>query len=141
MRFHNMAALIGLAAVACGSAPAATTSTTRPTPTTTSSTTPPSTTTTTAPRVNEMPNLNPGGITLVDSEFEDGTPIFYAVVVPEGFDPAREYPVFLVLPPGGQDAGLTYNVTEGWYMREALARGWVVSQPGRSQQCALLQWF
>ena len=72
-----------------------------------------------------MPDVVAGEATLIDTVFADGTPVFYAVIVPEDFDPRVQYPVFLALPPGQQDPGLTYNISNGWYLNEAVARGWV----------------
>jgi hypothetical protein len=77
----------------------------------------------------ELPNIVPGAITTIHTEFSDGTPIFYAVIVPADFDANEEYPVFLAMPPGGQDLGTTFNVVDGWYRAQALERGWVVISP------------
>jgi predicted esterase len=60
---------------------------------------------------------------------EDGTPLEYTLVVPDGWEVGGEYPVLLALPPGGQgpeevDAGL-----RRYWEEEALARGWVVVSP------------
>ncbi len=140
-RIITLAGFAVVVAAACGDTTSAT-----PEPTTiatqtsspSSSTTSPSSTTSTTVVSVEIPKLTLGGITLLDTEFADGTPVFYAVVVPADFDPAIEYPVFLALPPGAQDAGLTFNVTEGWYMAEALARGWVVISPAAPEN---VLWF
>ena len=108
-------------------------STTRPSEVTTTTTL---TTITGAPVA--VPNVLPGDVALINTEFADGTPVFYAVVVPADFDQTKEYPVFLAMPPGGQDAGLTYNVTQGWYLSEAVARGWVVISPAAPEN---VLWF
>jgi len=137
-----------LVAAACGGPPresadsestsgtaarAATSATTQP-----STITPPESSTTSTTTALVTPTLVSGGITLLDTTFSDGTPLFYAVVVPADFDAAREYPVFLAMPPGAQDAGLTYNVTEGWYLQEAVERGWVVISPAAPDN---IPWF
>ena len=98
--------------------------TTAPEPTADS--TPPATA---APRSQMPESVEPGTTTTLRTKLADGTDLLYAVVVPEDFDPSVEYPVLLAMPPGGQDAGLTVNVTEGTYATEAIARGWVVVSP------------
>ncbi len=59
----------------------------------------------------------------------DGTEISYSVVLPDGFDPARSYPVLLALPPGGQDQEVVDSVIERVWKAEAKKRGWIVISP------------
>ena len=42
-----------------------------------------------------MPDVVAGEATLIDAVFADGTPVFYAVIVPEDFDPGFSTPSFL----------------------------------------------
>ena len=111
-------------AASCG---VASTETTETVATTRTLTTSPSVATTSGPL--GVPDIVLGGISLIETTFADGTSVGYVVIVPSDFDSTREYPVFLAMPPGAQDAGLTYNVAENWYLTEAVARGWVVISP------------
>jgi pimeloyl-ACP methyl ester carboxylesterase len=74
-------------------------------------------------------DLKPGTVDSRTIVLNDGTEIIYGLILPDGFDPSREYPALLALPPGGQDAGLTLTLAESTYAPEALARGWVVITP------------
>ncbi len=58
----------------------------------------------------------------------DGTRIEYAVVLPEGFDAARSYPVMVALPPGGQDRAMV-EAGLGFWQDEGPRRGYVVVSP------------
>ena len=78
-----------------------------------------------------VPDIEFGAVSTVQSEFADGTPVEYVVVVPADFDQTQPYPVFLAMPPGGQDLDVTLRVVESWYLTEALARGYVVISPVR----------
>jgi len=88
--------------------------------------TPPSTS------VEEQPaapsDVEPGILDLRSAAMADGTVIEYGLILPEGFDAASPYPVLLALPPGQQDIDLTLLFTSS-YLREVLARGWVVISP------------
>ena len=57
----------------------------------------------------------------------DGTRIEYAVVLPEGFDPARSTPVMVALPPG-QDRAMVEAGLDFW-RDEGPRRGYVVVSP------------
>ena len=59
----------------------------------------------------------------------DGTEIAYSVVLPDGFDAAKSYPVLLALPPGGQDQEVVDRVVDGVWKAEAKRRGWIVISP------------
>src|SRR3954447_3048828 len=59
----------------------------------------------------------------------DGTEIAYSIVIPDGFDPAKEYPVLLALPPGGQDQQVVDDVIDRVWKTEAKKRGWIVVSP------------
>ncbi len=74
-------------------------------------------------------DLSPGEVDVRNITMSDGTEITYALILPNGFDPAQQYPVLLAMPPGGQDVNLTVSVAESTYAPEALARGWVVLSP------------
>lgn len=53
----------------------------------------------------------------------------YALLLPEDFDAAREWPVLLALPPGGQDEDMVEKGLELYFEGEARKRGWVVVSP------------
>lgn len=74
-------------------------------------------------------DLRPGEVNVRTISTSDGTQITFGLILPEGFDAAREYPVLLALPPGGQTVGLMTTVAQDTYLGEALARGWVVITP------------
>src|SRR3954454_15111547 len=59
----------------------------------------------------------------------DGTELAYTLVLPDGFDASKTYPVLLALPPGGQDQETTDNVADGIWKPEAKKRGWIVISP------------
>jgi pimeloyl-ACP methyl ester carboxylesterase len=59
----------------------------------------------------------------------DATKLDYTLVLPDGFDPAKTYPVLLALPPGGQDQETTDAVVDRVWKPEAKQRGWVVVSP------------
>lgn len=59
----------------------------------------------------------------------DGTRLRYALVLPEGFDPARTYPVLLALPPGAQNEAMVESGLSRYWGRQAARRGWVVVSP------------
>ena len=65
----------------------------------------------------------------VATGMSDGTKLAYTLVLPDGFDPAKTYPVLLALPPGGQDQETTDSVVDRVWKPEAKQRGWVVVSP------------
>ena len=44
----------------------------------------------------------------------DETGIAYSIVIPEVFDPAKEFPVLLALPPGEQTTGRRRRIDRVW---------------------------
>ncbi len=74
-------------------------------------------------------DLAPGRLDVRTMRLADGTDLTYGLVLPEGFDPAADYPVLLAFPPGDQGPELMELLAEGTYLPEALARGWVVLAP------------
>lgn len=60
---------------------------------------------------------------------DDGTTIRYALVLPDGFDVAQTYPVFLALPPGLQKEGSVDWGLESFGGEAAARRGWIVVSP------------
>jgi predicted peptidase len=62
-------------------------------------------------------------------EAADQTKIEYAVTTPPDFDAAKEYPVLLAMPPGGQDHDVTDQLMRSLWSEEARKRGWVVISP------------
>lgn len=59
----------------------------------------------------------------------DGTRLAYTLVLPDGFDAAKSYPVLIALPPGGQDQEVVDSVVDRVWKPEAKQRGWVVVSP------------
>ncbi len=59
----------------------------------------------------------------------DGTELSYSIVLPDGFDAAKTYPVLLALPPGGQDQEVVDSVLDRVWTPEAKRRGWIVVSP------------
>ena len=64
-----------------------------------------------------------------DLEMNDGTTVRYALVLPDGFDAAQTYPVFLALPPGPQKEGSVDWGLESFGGEAAARRGWIVVSP------------
>lgn len=62
-------------------------------------------------------------------EAADHTKIEYAVTTPPDFDAAKDYPVLLAMPPGGQDHEVTDQLMRSLWSEEARKRGWVVISP------------
>ncbi len=53
----------------------------------------------------------------------------YALVLPDGYDAGKVYPVAIALPPGGQDERMVEAGLSRYFEREAKKRGWVVVSP------------
>lgn len=68
------------------------------------------------------------------------TTMKYALVLPNGFDKDREYPVLLALPPGAQDENMTEDALARYWEKEAKSRGWVVVAPVSTEDGANLRW-
>ena len=81
------------------------------------------------PPLTAIANITPHHLIDFESVTVDGTPLEYAVTVPESYDPAKTYRVLLALPPGGQDKALTRQVMERLWAAEAHKRGWIVLSP------------
>jgi len=81
------------------------------------------------PTVEAPDDLMPGMLDVRTVVMSDGTEITYGLILPDGFDPAEEYPVVLALPPGSQTVDLTISLAASTYEPEALDRGWVVITP------------
>lgn len=65
---------------------------------------------------------------------EGSAPLKYAVLLPESFDPGREYPVLLGLPPGGQDASMVEWCLENYWGAQARRLGWIVVSPAAPER-------
>lgn len=74
-----------------------------------------------APVVREVERLDDAGAVV-------GT-YRYTLVLPEGYDPEKTYPVLIALPPGPQNADMVTAGLERYWRAEAEARGWVVASP------------
>jgi dienelactone hydrolase len=59
----------------------------------------------------------------------DGTRIEHALVLPEGWQPGRAYPVLLALPPGAQDRAMVEAGLQRYWGEHAAGRGWIVISP------------
>jgi predicted esterase len=59
----------------------------------------------------------------------NGVTVHYKIVLPNGYDGSREYPVILTFPPGGQDMRLVDNRLQANWRSEAEHRGYVVISP------------
>jgi len=59
----------------------------------------------------------------------NGQVIEYALVLPDGFDSAKPYPVLLALPPGDQSKRIVEGQLRVFWESEAKKRGWVVISP------------
>lgn len=59
----------------------------------------------------------------------NGVTVHYKVVLPDGYDATREYPVILAFPPGGQDMRLVDSRLQANWRAEAERRGYVVVSP------------
>lgn len=55
--------------------------------------------------------------------------IRYALILPDGFDPAKTYPALLALPPGAQNEMMVEAALDLYWEREAKKRGWIVVSP------------
>jgi predicted esterase len=62
-------------------------------------------------------------------EVGDGVELRYAVELPPGFDPAKEYPILLALPPGPQTRSLVEAGLDLYWRRTAQERGWIIISP------------
>jgi hypothetical protein len=83
----------------------------------------------TLPSADAPSDLRPGQVDIRTISMSDGTQMTFGLILPEDFDTAREYPILLALPPGGQTVGLMTSVAQDTYLGEAIARGWVVITP------------
>ncbi|MFO0831754.1 MAG: nuclear transport factor 2 family protein [Phycisphaerales bacterium] len=68
------------------------------------------------------------------------TTMRYALILPNGFDKEREYPVLLAMPPGAQDENMTEDALARYWEKEAKARGWAVVSPISTQEGADFKW-
>ncbi len=55
--------------------------------------------------------------------------IRYALILPDGFDPAKTYPAMLALPPGAQDERMVEAGLGRYWEQAAKERGWIVVSP------------
>jgi len=59
----------------------------------------------------------------------DGKQVDYLIVLPDGFDPANEYPAVLAFAGGGQSMRTTRNAVENHWAGEAETQGYIVVSP------------
>ena len=62
-------------------------------------------------------------------KLQGGGILEYAVVLPDGFDATRTYPVLLAFPPGSQDRTMVAAGLGRYWGSQARSRGWVVVSP------------
>jgi predicted esterase len=76
------------------------------------------------------PTINPEAQSFYETfATKEGTRLEYAMELPPGFDPNREYPVLLALPPGPQTRLLVETGLDLYWRETAQERGWVVISP------------
>ena len=81
-----------------------------------------------APQAEDATVAQAGQVTYYTMDL-NGTPLDYAVVLPDGFDASQTYPILLSLPPGGQTKEMVDAVLDGYWSAEASRRGWIVISP------------
>ncbi|MBX3382055.1 MAG: nuclear transport factor 2 family protein [Phycisphaeraceae bacterium] len=59
----------------------------------------------------------------------DGRTLRYALVLPDGFDAARPYPLLIALPPGNEDERMVEEGLRRYWEAQARQRGWAVLSP------------
>lgn len=59
----------------------------------------------------------------------DGRMLRYALVLPDGFDAARPYPLLIALPPGNEDERMVEEGLRRYWEAQARQRGWAVLSP------------
>jgi predicted peptidase len=75
-------------------------------------------------KANSEPALTYESITL-----SDGTSLEYALFLPAGYDPERDYPVLLALPPGAQTREMVDAGMSGYWGHGPVDRDWIVISP------------
>jgi poly(3-hydroxybutyrate) depolymerase len=73
--------------------------------------------------------VNASASTLAKSGTFGGSKVDYKVVLPNGFDPARTYPVILAFGGGSQDMRSVDGALKGYWEGEAERRGYIVVSP------------
>ncbi len=58
----------------------------------------------------------------------------YVLILPEPFDPEREYPALLALPPGAQNQAMVDSGLQRYWAAEAVKRGWVIVSPAAPER-------
>lgn len=62
-------------------------------------------------------------------KLSDGTKLTYASVLPQYFDPTKEYPILLAMPPGDQSQTVTEETLKTYWAVEGYKRGWIILSP------------
>ncbi len=68
-------------------------------------------------------------VTFEEVQLEGRHKLFYALVLPNGYDPEKAYPVLIALPPGAQTREMVQAGLSMYWETEARQRGWVVVSP------------
>jgi pimeloyl-ACP methyl ester carboxylesterase len=74
-------------------------------------------------------DLSGPGLTYQSIILAGGSELEFALLLPEGFNPAHSYPVLLALPPGGQSRDMVEAGLSSYWISGAAGRDWVVVSP------------
>ena len=62
-------------------------------------------------------------------EIDPRTVLYFAVLLPEQYDPEKSYPVLLAMPPGEQAMSQVNWAIDIYYIRQSIQRNWIVISP------------
>ena len=80
------------------------------------------------PVIDPIPVGEPNSVSYLSTTIAD-TVLEYALILPEGFEPTKGYPILLALPPGPQTRSMVDAGLDGYWTQPALSRGWIVISP------------
>lgn len=78
---------------------------------------------------NEPQATSEPSLTYESVALSDGASLDYALFLPAGYDPERNYPVLLALPPGDQTRGMVDAGINGYWGHGPVDRDWIVISP------------
>lgn len=78
--------------------------------------------------IDPIPLAAPNSVSYLSTTIDD-IELEYALVLPEGFEPDKGYPVLLALPPGPQTLSMVNAGLDGYWAQAAQERGWIVVSP------------
>jgi pimeloyl-ACP methyl ester carboxylesterase len=73
--------------------------------------------------------LSGAGLTYQSMILTDGSELGFALLLPEGFNPAQTYPVLFALPPGPQSRDMVEAGLSSYWAPGAAGRDWIVVSP------------